>query len=140
VSSVDLYPTILAAAGIDTPEGRSGVNLLPVIRGQKELEREYILGESFAHDIVDLDNPQTTLLYRWVIQDQWKLILRYDGTTTRYKAVHEVADPAPQLFNLIADPHEETNLAVEHPQLVAQLVEHLSNWWTVDERGVQLVP
>jgi len=140
VSSIDLYPTILAAVEIKTPDGRSGLNLLPVINDGEKLEREHIFGETFAHDIIDLDNPQTTLLYRWVIQDRWKLILRYDGTTTRYKAVHSVADPAPQLFDLIADPHEETNVAADHPRLVAQLVDHLTDWWTVDERQVQLVP
>lgn len=140
VSSIDLYPTILAAVGIATPEGRSGLNLLPVINDNARLDRDYIVGETFAHDIIDLENPQTTLLYRWVIQDRWKLILRYDGTTTRYQAVHAIADPAPQLFDLISDPHEETNVAASHPKLVAELVRHLADWWTVDERQVQLIP
>ena len=140
VSSIDLVPTLLAAGGVRVPTDLRGVNLLPVLRGQQRLQRDAIFGESFAHDIVDLNNPQETLLYRWVIRDRWKLILTYDGKVSRYRAVHEFVERGPQLFDLDADPHEEANIAADHPERVAELTLRIANWWKVDERQVQPAP
>lgn len=140
ISSIDLVPTMLSAAGVDIPENLPGENLLPVLSGDETLDRDAIFGESFAHDVVDLDNPQTTLLYRWIIRDRWKLILTYDGKVSRYKPVHEHVERRPQLFDLLKDPHEDTNLAASHPDLVRELAAQISKWWTVDQRNVQLTP
>ena len=136
VSSIDLAPTMLAAAGIDPPAGLPGLNLLPTTVQHKPLEREAIFGESCAHDVTDVDNPQASLLYRWVIRGRWKLLLTYDGKVNRYAAVHPRTELRPQLFDLLADPHEETNLAASQPELVAELAESLQNWWPVTERKV----
>jgi uncharacterized sulfatase len=140
MSSLDLVPTMLAAAGAISPENLPGINLLPLLTGRQPLHRDAIFGESFAHDIVDLNNPQDTLLYRWVIQDDWKLILTYDGKVSRYQAVHDDVERAPQLFNLRTDPHENSNVAGNQPQRVAALAARLETWWEVDQRKVQTVP
>lgn len=136
VSSIDLAPTILQAAGIDVPERMPGVNLLPVLQDGQDLGRERIFGESYAHDVADIDNPEETLLFRWVIEGRWKLLLTYDGKVNRYKPVHLREDPRPQLYDLVADPHETQNLAADHPQEVARLARELDQWWHVKERKV----
>ena len=140
VSSLDLVPTMLAAAGMETLPSMSGISLLPLVTESQLLKRDKIFGEGFAHDIVDPGNLQETLLYRWVIQNRWKLILRYDGKVTRYRAVHEQTARGPELFDLHADPHEENNVAADHPQLVAGLAEKIANWWKVDEGSVRTTP
>lgn len=140
MSSIDLVPTMLAAAGVRIPMNLPGINLLPLLTGRHPLNRDAIFGESFAHDIVDLNNPQDTLLYRWVIRDGWKLILTYDGKVSRYQAVHELVERGPQLFHLRTDPHENTNVAADHPALVAALAARLQSWWNVDQRQVQTKP
>lgn len=140
VSSIDLVPTILAAAGINSPPDLPGMNLLPVLTDGQPLQRDAIFGESCAHDVVDLNNPQATLLYRWVIRDGWKLILTYDGEVSRYRAVHEHVERGPQLFHVRTDAHEEFNVAAEHRELVAELAGQIEDWWTVDQRQVQTVP
>ena len=71
-------PTILAAANAEIPADLPGLNLLPYLKSGEPLERNSILGESFAHDIADIENPEASLLFRWCIQDNWKLILTYD--------------------------------------------------------------
>ena len=136
VSSIDLAPTILQAAGVDVPERMPGVNLLPVLQDGQDLGRERIFGESYAHDVADIDNPEETLLFRWVIEGRWKLLLTYDGKVNRYKPVHLREDPRPQLYDLVADPHETQNLAADHPQEVARLARELDQWWHVKERKV----
>ena len=140
VSSIDLLPTILAAVGVAGPNELPGINLFPVLQNSQPAQRDAIFGEGFAHDVSDLDNPQDSLLYRWVIRDRWKLILTYDGKVSRYRAIHQNAERAPQLFDVLADPHEASNVAADHPQLVAQLAQRIANWWTVDERTVQTIP
>jgi uncharacterized sulfatase len=138
VSSIDLVPTMLAAAGAQIPEELPGLNLLPAIRDGKPIEREAIFGESFAHDIVDIEKPEASLLYRWSIEGRWKLLLTYDGQVNRYTAVHLRTEKRPQLFDLISDPHETKNLAAEHPGLVSRLAKRIDAWWPVEERQVVL--
>jgi uncharacterized sulfatase len=79
VSSVDLVPTILAAAGAGTPQGLPGLDLLPNLRDGTRITRNAIFGEGFAHDIADIAKPEASLLYRWCIEGPWKLILTYDA-------------------------------------------------------------
>lgn len=136
VSSIDLVPTMLKAAGAEVPANLPGVDLLPVVTGEKTLDREEIFGESFAHDVADVDNPEASLLYRWVIRGKWKLLLTYDGKVNRYGPMHLRDEVRPQLFDLLADPVEEKNLAKDNPKVVANLVKSLEGWWSVRERKV----
>ena len=137
VSSIDLVPTMLRAAGAEVPKNLPGVDLLPVVQGEAALSREYLFGESFAHDVADIENPEETLLYRWVIAGKWKLLLTYDGKVNRYKPVHLRTEKRPQLFDLVNDPMEQKNLAHAHPDVVKRLALALDDWWKVTERSVQ---
>ena len=95
-----------------------------------------MFGESFAHDIADLQNPEATLLFRWCIQGRWKLVLTYDGEVNRYQSTHPRTEKRPQLFDLISDPHEKSNLAAANPEVVARLVQKIAGWYPVREREV----
>jgi hypothetical protein len=127
-SSLDIYPTILAAAGAEIPDDLPGQNLLPIVSENQPLDRDYLLGEGFAHDIADLNDPSKSLLYHWAIKGDWKLILRRDGEVNRYKTTHPPT-PRAQLFNLAADPNELNDLAEQQPDKVVEL-EQLINAWT----------
>ena len=137
-SSVDLVPTMLAAAGAEIPNGLPGLNLLSAVQDGKPIERDSLFGETFAHDIVDIENPAASLLYRWCIEGRWKLLLTYDGPVNRYPAVHLRTENRPQLFDLLEDPHETKNVAVDHPGIVARLAKDIGAWWPADERRVVL--
>jgi arylsulfatase A-like enzyme len=136
VSSIDLVPTMLAAAGSEIPEGLPGLNLLPAMETGEPIGRDTIFGEGFAHDIANINDPEASLLYRWCIQGKWKLLLTYDGEVNRHAASHPRDEERPQLFDLLADPHEEANLAASHPEVVAQLVAAINNWYPVTKRQV----
>lgn len=116
ILSLDLVPTILAACGVAPTPAMPGVNLLPHCNGDK-LTRERIFGEVFTHDAVDIDHPERSLLYRWAIEGDWKLILP------------QSPDETAELYNLAQDPHEHTNLAEEHPDRVSALTAHINQWW-----------
>ena len=139
ISSIDLVPTMLSAAGVATPEGLPGINLLPNARGDEPIDREAIFGEGCAHDIADIEDPQASLLYRWCIEGKWKLLLTYDGQVNRYKSSHPRDEKRPQLFDLIADPHEKHNLASTNPEVVRRLVGRIDGWYSVTNRKTQKV-
>ncbi len=140
VSSIDLYPTMLAAAGAPLPEDLPGLNLLPMLEEGSAIPRDLIFGEGFAHDIANIDDPEASLLYRWCIEgkptsrQRWKLLLTYDGEVNRYQSTHPREERRPQLFDLIADPGEQTNLAAEHPQIVERLATRIQKWYPVTKR------
>ena len=136
VSSIDLFPTVLAATRARTPKALPGLNLLENLKTKKPIKRKGIFGESFAHDIADIENPEDSLLFRWTIEGNWKLLLTYDGEVNRYKTTHPREEKRPQLFNLLKDPKEENNLAEQNPDVVAKLVAKIDNWWPVKERKV----
>jgi uncharacterized sulfatase len=135
-SSVDIVPTALAAAGVPIPDNLPGINLLPILRSGDPTPRREVFGETFAHDIADLDDPEASLLYRWIIEGRWKLLLTYDGKLGRYARHHPRTDRRPQLYDLLADPHENHNLAAQHPDLVSRLAQRLQDWWPVTQRHV----
>jgi uncharacterized sulfatase len=131
-SSIDIAPTILAAAGVAVPKSLPGLNLLPSLLEGSPIERNVIFGESFAHDIADIQDPRASLLYRWVIQDQMKLLLTYNGRTGRMK--YPPKDRSPQLFDLKADPHEKVDLASKRPELLQELSTLIGDWYPARTR------
>ena len=138
VSSIDIFPTILAVAGARTPQNLPGINLLPHLKSGAKVDRRYILGEGFAHDIANIKKPEASLLYRWTIEGKWKLLLTYDGEVNRYRTTHPRTEKRPQLFDLIADPAEQHNLAGQYPNIVSHLAENIASWYPVRERRVKV--
>ena len=137
-SGVDLVPTLLAAAGAPIPEKLPGLNLLPVLKSGAATSRERVFGETFAHDVANIDRPEDSLVYRWVVEGKWKLLLTYDGVVSaRYASSNPREELRPQLFDLLADPHEDRNLAAAHPEVVARLAARLQEWWPVTARQVR---
>ncbi|MFM1918968.1 MAG: Arylsulfatase precursor [Candidatus Hydrogenedentota bacterium] len=115
VLSLDLVPTILRACGAEVTSDMPGVDLL----SGKAKERKRIFGEVFTHDAVDLDHPERSLLYRWCVDDEWKLILPQD-----------TAVPA-ELYRITVDPFEQNNLAAEEPGRVKKMSEAIEAWWAL---------
>ncbi|MCH7873262.1 MAG: sulfatase, partial [Planctomycetes bacterium] len=74
VTSVDYFPTVLAAAKIELPEQRDidGVNLLPLLSGGRAPQREAVYWH-FPH------YRGSVVPYSIVRAGDWKLIKRYEG-------------------------------------------------------------
>ena len=119
-SSLDLFPTITAAVGIDDPTLRAslpGVNLLDE---QQVAARKHVFGEILEHDVYDIARPAASLRYRWVNDGQWKLILPH---------AERVPDGPVELYHITEDPDELKNLAASEPDRVAELRQVLDAWW-----------
>lgn len=120
VNSIDLVPTILAAADLEPTSEMPGLNLLKVVDNDGTTGRDAIFGEIFEHDEVDVDKPAASLLFRWTIEGDWKLIL----PAKKSKAV--------ELYNLKGDPHEAKNLANAEPERTKRLADSIRNWWPAE--------
>ena len=133
VSSIDLVPTMLAAAGIESGASLPGINLLD---RAKLAARKAIHGSLFAHTAVDIHNPAANLKYRWIIRDDWKLILPYtpNRDVTLMIGGQSVAWMRfePELYNVADDPYEHRNMAQARPDLVGSLTGDLDRWWKVE--------
>lgn len=117
-SSIDIAPTVLTACGLPVPANLPGINLMD---REAVKERRAIFGEVFEHDVADVDHPTKSLTFRWIIRENWKLIVP--------------ADPngKPELYDVVADPFETRDLATTHPELVKKLTEELDRWWSGKE-------
>jgi arylsulfatase A-like enzyme len=116
VSTIDIAPTILAAAGVDVPANLPGLNLLPVAAGQApRLPRDAIFGSTFLHTARSADDPAQNLTSRWVRWRDWKLIAP--------------AGRPPELYNVVVDPAETEDLAAQTPERAKALLGLLENWW-----------
>jgi len=121
VLSLDLAPTILAAAGLKPTPEMPGVDL----RDESALERrKAIFGEIFTHNAVDIHRPASSLRYRWALEGDWKLILPDPRNTPGGSA---------ELYDVTADPFETRNLADREAPKVAHLRSLINAWWPADE-------
>lgn len=134
-SSIDIVPTVLAAAGLPVPDFLPGENLFENLTEQTAIKRNTIFGEGYGHDIVDVDDPEASLLYRWVIENDWKLILSYDGANPNWSEKHSMVG-APRLYSLTQDPFETINLANKYPEIVARLSQKLVDWYPLKKRKI----
>lgn len=97
ISNIDIMPTVVAAAGAKMPTDRTidGVNLLPFLNAKPAAQAPRPL---FWRDGT----------YRAMQENKWKLIV-----SERPKK--------DWLFNLAEDPTERINLAMDKPQMLAQM-------------------
>jgi len=138
LSTIDLFPTILNSAGIQTDESLPGLNVWDQLTTGSDIERNTIFGEGYGHDIVDKDNPEASLTYLWCIEEDWKLLLCYDGKVAGH-GVHthkEMRTQPVRLYNLAEDPYERNNLFQKYPDKVKSLREKIENWYPVKDRMI----
>ncbi|MEK6248645.1 MAG: hypothetical protein N2C12_10730, partial [Planctomycetales bacterium] len=126
----DVMPTILAACGIEVPDTLPGINLLD----EKAIaDRETIFFANFAHDMVSPTEPEKSVWTRSCLHNQWKLVTWQKDTpqVRPYNNGFQRKNPetSVELFDLLADPHETTNLAEKQPQVVKQMRERMDAWW-----------
>jgi arylsulfatase A-like enzyme len=110
-SYVDFMPTLLELAEVEVPAGRSfhGRSLLPLIRGQAD--------EYWAQRVTVADTQRVATPVQWrlssAMKQKWRLV---NGT---------------ELYDLAGDPGQRTNVADEHPDVVAEIRAGYEKWWAI---------
>jgi arylsulfatase A-like enzyme len=124
LAHIDVTPTILDAAGVKPSTPFDGVSFLSLLRG-------------------DTKWPERTLFTQWHRGDEPEKYRCFAARGPRYKLVqpHTVAEgakwtPKYELFDILADPYEQKDLAADKPEIVAQLKKQYEDWFAdVTKKG-----
>jgi len=118
VNSVDVMPTLLAAAGLPIPGGVQGRSLLEVVRSGRDRWDRPIILQNITQKARDGEQP----VERAVRTERWKLILR------EFSADHDRR--MDELYDLESDPGERYDLfpQAESAGRVKELSRMLLDW------------
>ncbi len=111
IAGVDILPTFLSIAGIDSPQSlvADGIDVSKALFGEPTTRQQPILWYWQGHHGGD-DWPA------WAIRDnQWVLVRDETGDRT-------------ELYDVIADRQQTTDLADQHPDRVASMTRSLDQW------------
>ena len=111
-SSIDLVPTVLDLLDLSVPETLPGISLVDT---KAVGSRKQLFGEIFEHDIVAMDDPEASLMYRWIIHGDHKLIVPSE----------RISNGKTELYDLAKDPAENQDLAGRLPELQSKLQSEL---------------
>lgn len=133
VSYIDVFPTLLAAAGVDSHDGPpfDGENVLDVIQGERTRD-DWVFHSYFQGQRIPTAGHERNA----VIDGKWKLVRL--GPNLR-----EVDDPHAgatlELYDVEADPYEERDLAAQHPEIVRRLADSMTEFRKLQIKDVQPV-
>lgn len=110
-SEMDVLPTFVALAGGEVPADNKidGKNIWPLLSGQSQTS---------PHDALYYFNG---LRLQAVRSGSWKLAIAPQGTGRGKGAPARATFDKPRLYNLDTDIGEKTDVASEHPEVVARL-------------------
>ncbi|MGZ0170686.1 MAG: sulfatase-like hydrolase/transferase [Planctomycetales bacterium] len=135
VSSIDILPTLLAAAKISTrPKDLPGQNLWPSATGSSPLDADRaVFGAIYPGDATSLEHPENDVAHRWIRKGNLKLITTHKQGAAQSWGNYLDGDA---LFDVVADPIESQNL-IDVPQMqpeIRVLRRLLDNWWNPGRR------
>jgi arylsulfatase A-like enzyme len=120
VSGADLFPTLLAAAGVPVPGSLDGVDLWPVIRDQPgALPREELCWHYPHYHHLGLGPAGAIRAGDFKLIEWFEPALRAGPFHHRHPL---------ELYDLSADPGESRDLAASEPARAAALLERLHAW------------
>lgn len=117
ISAVDLLPTFCKVAGVELADDYvpDGVSQLEALTGEVSIGREKpLFWKMKASWPGSKQKPYHWVSYA-VAHKQWKLLVSGDADHF-------------ELYDLVADPYEKSDVKAEHPQVVEDLMELLSDW------------
>lgn len=117
--TLDLYPTLLAAAGVSLPEGVNpdGIDLIPVLEG----------GEDPGERALFWHFPAYLQAYG-SDQGPWRTTPAGAVRVGSHKLIEFFEDGRRELYDLATDPGETRDLSTEEPELTERLAARLAAW------------
>ncbi|MCP4170742.1 MAG: sulfatase-like hydrolase/transferase [Fuerstiella sp.] len=116
ISAVDLLPTFCQVAGVQLPESYSpdGLSQVAALLGDGRAKRQKPLFWKMNSRWPNRNQP-----YHWVswavVDQNWKLVTNADSSYV-------------ELFDIAADPYENSDLKEARPEPVKQLLDRLAEW------------
>jgi len=149
VSSVDLAPTILSAAGVQPGPTFQGVSFLPVLDDPAAEVREYIFAEHNWHDFEDFQRSAHSKRFNYIRTEYTDVPGTPPADAVRsptFQAMHRlkaegklteaqlnpyvVPRPKEELYDVLRDPHELHNLVDEpaYAEVLERMRAVLDRW------------
>jgi N-sulfoglucosamine sulfohydrolase len=137
ISHLDVFPTLCELAGAEPPGWLQGKSLMPLVRGEVDRLHDAVFAETTFHAAYQ---P-----HRAIRTERWKYIRRFDQYPHPVLANCDDSDtkslwveagwgdqevPEEQLYDLLLDPAEGRNVAVEpaRAEVLAELRHRLDVW------------
>ncbi len=132
VSSMDIIPTFIDAAGIEVPKNIQSKSLLGILSGKNTAPVREQMSWAGIHARAWGHTSELSLLNKnlernkapggWAIA-QGEYVLRFLGTVepNLYADLPNGSEPTLQLFNVVVDPDESNDLSKEMPELVKSM-------------------
>jgi arylsulfatase A-like enzyme len=110
--------TVLEIAGVDIPDTVQGKSILPLIKGEKDSHREFVVSTMPLYNpgertrVVDsFDRLVKEFLHVTITNDRWSMLYAHEGAPV-------------ELYDLDSDPNQEQNVAEDNKDVVERLHEH----------------
>ena len=118
ISSLDIVPTVAAAAGISLPVDRAydGLNVLPFLTGEETTPPRTLFWRWFDFGSAGPPGPQADTL--WAVRSGSLKLVR----------PRKSADGPPSLYDMASDTGENQDLAQKQPEDVASLTQLYDQW------------
>lgn len=134
ISSVDIAPTLLEAAGCPVPETMQGRSFFGLLTGAPYQPRDAVFAEKNYHDCYDPIRGVRTKRYKYLrnFEPRPKVVLATD--MQRSSASDEVwpwaneLRPPEEIYDLEADPHEMKNVA-DKPEMASVKADLSARLW-----------
>ena len=138
VSSMDIMPTCLTAAGIEVPGNLDGKDLLPYLTGETQNKpHEYLFwaGPRLYHWSAD-NAGFWSQYYKWITfkSDKKASKKKKKGPASwtvlagKWMLQADAEEEKFELFNIEKDPGETTDVSVQHPDVVKRLSAAFADW------------
>lgn len=113
--NLDVFPTLADLCQLPKPDGLEGSSLVPVMQGRDDGRNRYALSENFRGNFAG----------RMIRTARWKYFFYNNGEE--------------YLYDLQADPGEETNLVTDprHRRLADEFKRKASTGWVLPRRGIR---
>jgi hypothetical protein len=113
----DLLPTLAELAGVaEVPKNLDGRSLAPVLEGRRDPLDDRMLVINYSR------MPSFKVKYT-----STPAIPAREGAGVLWKRWRLLEDR--ELYDLDSDPHQDRDVAAEHPEVVAKMRAHLDRWW-----------
>ena len=136
----DLFPTLLAVAGVDIPRSHAarvdGIDLTPVLDGSEDvpLDRPILYHQPHFWGV----NGPGIEPFSAVRQGRWKLIYFHSGADLDPETGKRTGGPRFELYDLSEDVGEAHDLASARPAKVAALAQVLSGLLEASDAGMSI--
>jgi len=114
--NVDLSPTLCELLGSHMPDDWDGVSFAAQLRGQKGVERDYLVWGHALYTVQRAVRTRTHLMVR------------------TYDRMGYPMDPV-ELYDIVKDPYQTNNIRDQRPDLACELSDYKLNEWLEEQRS-----